>query len=430
VPWAGIDGRPLSVSWAGRLLGLLRVRERDFARVDVLAWLGALPEVDPGHVSIGDSDRLSRRAAVVRGARQWQDRLRLQAKDVRAEADGMEHAGRSEGAIRYRRREAGALVRMAAFIERAESETGAPSESTWPARARWAEHVRRIFVPVAETWPEREREADEMIGELLTQMASAGSVEGEIGLDRFVEAVQATLDGRRQAEGRLGSGVAVGPISSLCSTVFDVVFVVGATERALPSPALPDPVFPPDGAPDPLGRSVRRQSEERRDFLAAIAAAAGGSVCLSFPAWDADLRPSYPSPRVLELAVPDGDRPVTASSLRDGRGPLAQAVHSPDAGLQTAPTWLNVAEWRVALRARTDHPSRTRGLRPAWTCRYSASSKRAPLGCQTASRSSTATSRLKSAGRNSSPPVSTPVAIRLRASRDGRPARSATCSSA
>jgi RecB family exonuclease len=351
VPWAGIDGRPLSESWAGRgLLGLLRLRERDFARVDVLAWLGALPEVDPGHVSIGDWDRLSRRAAVVRGARQWQDRLRLQAKDVRAEADGMERAGRSEGAIRYRRREAGALERMAAFIERAESETRAPSEVTWVALARWAEHVRRVFVPVAETWPERQREADEMIGELLTQMASAGAVESEIKLVRFAEAVQATLDGRRQAEGRLGSGVAVGPVGALCGMEFDVVFVIGATERALPRPAPPDPVFPPDGGPDPLGRSERRQSEERRDFLAAIAAAAGGSVCLSFPAWDADLRPSYPSPWVLELALPEGERPVTASSLRAGRDALnGRVVHSPDEGLQAAPAWLNVAEWRVAL---------------------------------------------------------------------------------
>ena len=58
VPWAGIDGRPLSESWAGRgLLGLLRLHERDFARVDVLGWLGSLPQADPGGVSIGDWDR-------------------------------------------------------------------------------------------------------------------------------------------------------------------------------------------------------------------------------------------------------------------------------------------------------------------------------------------------------------------------------------
>ena len=349
VPWAGIDGRPLSESWAGRgLLGLLQLREHDFARIDVLAWLGALPEADPGRVSIGDWDRLSRRAAVVRGARQWRDRVRLLAKDINAEADGMEREGGSEGAIRYRRREAGALERMARFIDRAETDSRAPVDQTWAGFAAWAEKVRRHFIPVADSWPERERQADEMVGELLIQMASAGAVEHEVDLDRFIQACAATLEGRRQAEGLLGSGVAVGPIGAVCGMEFDVVFVVGATERALPHPDSPDPVFPPDGGPDPLGRNERRRSEERRDFLAARAA--GTSVFISFAAWDSDLRPSYPSPWVVDLARPSSDRPVTASGLRLGKGAANLVnISSPDAGLLLAESYLNVDEWRAVV---------------------------------------------------------------------------------
>lgn len=349
VSWAGIDGRPLAESWAGRgLLGLLRLRERDFARVDVLAWLGGLPEPDPGGVSIGDWDRLSRKAAVVRRARQWMDRLALQAKDTRAEADGMEHAGRSEGAIRYLRREAGALDRMASFVQRVDAETWAPAERKWPELVRWAEHVRRTFIPVADGWPEREREADEMIGELLAQMGSAGAIAGEVDIEWFVDSIQAAVERRRQAEGRLGSGVAVGPIGALHGLAFDHVFVLGATERALPRSLPPDPVFPPDGGPDPLGRAERRQSDERRDFLAAIAAADGGQVCLSFPAWDPDLRPSYPSPWVIAFAQSSTTAVPAASSLRAGRGAANIAlVASPDAGLATAPASLNLAEWRA-----------------------------------------------------------------------------------
>ena len=359
VPWAGIDGRPLSESWAGRgLLGLLRLRERDFARVDVLGWLGALPQADPGGVSIGDWDRLSRRAAVVRGARQWQDRLRLQAKDVRAAADGMEHEGASEGAIRYRRREARALERMAAYIEQAENATRAPGDRTWKAFADWAEKLRRHYIPVADSWPHRQREADEMVGELLVQMAAASALEEEVDLERFVEACQGTIEGRRQAEGGLGSGVAVGPIGALCGMEFDLVFVLGATERALPRPAAPDPVFPPDGGRDPLGRTDRRRSEERRDFLAAVAAAE--SVWLSFPAWDSDLRPSYPSPWVLELVEQEGDSAVTASALRMGRGASnVLGIASPDAALAAAPSLLNVAEWRTAI-SRSEGPALSR----------------------------------------------------------------------
>lgn len=362
VPWAGIDGRPLIESWAGRgLLGLMRLRENDFARADVLGWLGALPVADPGHVSIGDWDRLSRRAAVVSGARQWRDRLRLLAKDVNAEADGMEKQGGSEGAVRYRRREAGALERMAKFIGQADADTEAPADKTWAGFAAWAEKVRRRYIPVAESWPAREQEADDMVRDLLVQIGSAGAIEHAVNLDRFLEASEANIEGRRQAEGRLGSGVAVGPIGAVRGMEFDVVFVIGATERALPRPASPDPVFPPDGGADPLGRAAIRRSEERRDFLAALAA--GASVCVSFAAWDSDLRPSYPSPWVIELARSSSDRPVTASGLRLARGvENVLGISSPDAGLEEARSYLNVAEWRAVLARREGHELSRSGL--------------------------------------------------------------------
>jgi len=352
VPWAGIDGRPLSESWAGRsMVGLLRLRERRFARVAVLAWLGALPVSDPGGVSIGDWDRLSREAAVVSGAQQWLARLRLQAEGINAEADEMERSGASEGAIRYRRREAGALKRMADFIEGAERNTQSPADAGWSALADWAEKARRNYAPVRDDWPEREREADEMIGELLIQMAAAGAVEEEVNFERFVEVSEAALDSRHQAEGRLGSGVAVGPVGALHGMEFDLVFVLGATERALPRAAPPDPVFPPDGGPDPLGRTERTRAEERRDFLAAIAAAR--SAWLSFPAFDPDLRPSYPSPWVIAFAETESGRPVTAADLREGNGAKnVLAIPSPDAGLEKATSLLNVAEWRVAVARR------------------------------------------------------------------------------
>jgi hypothetical protein len=352
VPWAGIDGRPLAQSWAGRsLLGLLRLRDQKFARVAVIAWLGALPQADPGRVSIGDWDRLSRNAAVVGGARQWLDRLNLMAREVGAEADEMEQAGGSEGAIRYRRREAGALVRMAEFIKRADNDTQAPVDAGWSALAAWAERVRRRYAPVDDAWPDREREADDMIGELLVQMASAGAVEEQVGLDRFVEACEAALESRHQAEGRLGSGVAIGPIGALHGMEFDVVFVLGATERALPRAPAPDPVFPPDGRPHPLGRIDRTRAEERRDFLAAVAAAK--SVWLSYPAFDSDLRPSYPSPWVIALAEPEGGRRAGAADLRLGTGARnLLAIRSPFAGLEKAQSLLNVAEWRAVVARR------------------------------------------------------------------------------
>jgi ATP-dependent helicase/nuclease subunit B len=349
VPWAGLDGRSLAESWPGRgLLGLLRLREREFARVDVLGWLGALPETDPGGVSIGDWDRLSRVAAVVAGAEQWQERLRLRAAEVEAEADERRRSGGSEGAIRYLRRQANALRRMADFIQAAEADTRAPADRTWSGFAVWAERVRRKYLPVRDTWPERESEADEIIGELLIQMASAGEVEAEVELGRFVEACEADLESRRQAEGRIGSGVAVGPIGALRGMDFDLVFVVGATERAFPRPSAPDPFFPPDAGRDPLGTTERQRAEERRDFLAAVGSAK--EVWLSFPAYDPDLRPSYPSPWILKFAQPQGGHAASASAVRAGTGANnLTAIASPDGGLAKASSPLNVAEWRVLM---------------------------------------------------------------------------------
>lgn len=362
VPWAGIDGRALAESWAGRgLIGLLRLRDRDFARVDVLGWLGALPEVDPGGVAIGDWDRLSRSAAIVAGAQQWADRLRLHVTEVESEAEDLERTGGSEGAVRYLRRQASALKRMASFIETAEADTRAPADRTWPGLTAWAERIRRKYLPVREAWPEREREADEMIAELLVQMASATAIEGEIELDRFVEACEAALEGRRQAEGKIGSGVAVGPIGSLRGMEFHLAFVVGATERAFPKPAPPDPFFPPDAGRDPLGRAAGQRAAERRDFLAALSSTREG--WLSFPAYDPDLRPSYPSPWVLEFAEPEDGRAASAAAVRLGTGARnLTAIASPDAGLAKASAPLNLPEWRVFMARSQGRGLATSGL--------------------------------------------------------------------
>ncbi|MDQ6793262.1 MAG: PD-(D/E)XK nuclease family protein, partial [Chloroflexota bacterium] len=98
-----------------------------------------------------------------------------------------------------------------------------------------------------------------------------------------------------------------------------------------------------------------------RDFLAAIAAAK--SAWLSFPAFDPDLRPSYPSSWVMALAEPESSRPVTAAALRDGRGVKnLLAIPSPYAGLEKAPSLLNVAEWRLEVARREGARLKASGL--------------------------------------------------------------------
>src|SRR5438445_5394007 len=75
LPWSALEGRSLADSAPGRaLLALLEIRQRNFERAAVLAWIDAAPARRAGLPGAA-WDRLTRAANVVRGAQQWLDRL-------------------------------------------------------------------------------------------------------------------------------------------------------------------------------------------------------------------------------------------------------------------------------------------------------------------------------------------------------------------
>jgi len=79
-----LGGRPLADSVAARgLLGLIRLREQEWSRPAVLAWLSGLPHRGGVLRSQARWDQLSRDAGAVRGADQWRSRL-TQLADSRA----------------------------------------------------------------------------------------------------------------------------------------------------------------------------------------------------------------------------------------------------------------------------------------------------------------------------------------------------------
>ena len=370
VPWASLDGRPLASSHAGRgLLGLLRLRESGFARVEVLTWLNTFPRGARDEVSVADWDRISREAEIVAGVEQWRTRLEHHVRTLQAGLRDVQAEQASEGLQDYLDQTVQRAQRMADLIERLERDTRPPPESTWPALVGWARGLRAAWVRPSGSWGEREREAAGMVDGVLDGLAAAGDRSSEVDVATFLDALEAALGTERQPEGRLGSGVVVGPVGGARGMAFERVHVVGATEQAFPVPPSPDPLFA-SGAEtaDPLGRRERRRLDERRQFCSALAAAP--AVGLSAPLFDDGLRPVYPSRWVVELASRLERAPVRATALRElPERPWLTRILSPSDALQRGLPPLNLAERRAGELlafegAVTEHPLARRGDLP------------------------------------------------------------------
>ena len=349
LPWASLDGRPLASSHAGRgLVGLLRLRESGFARLEVLTWLNTFPRGARDEVSVADWDRISRDAEIVAGVEQWRTRLELHVRTLQASLRDVQAEQASEGLHDYLDQTVQRARRMADLIERLERDTRPPPESTWAALVAWAKRLRAAWVRPSGSWGAREREAAGMVDDALDGLAAAGERSFDVDVATFLDVLEAALEEVRQPEGRLGAGVVVGPVGAVRGMAFERVHVLGATEQAFPSPAPADPWLPPGAeSADPLGRRERRRIEERHRFRSALAAAP--AVDLSVPLFDDGLRPVYPSRWVVEVAERLERAPVRASALRElPERPWLTRILSPSDALRRGMPRLNLAERRAA----------------------------------------------------------------------------------
>jgi RecB family exonuclease len=310
-----LGGRPLADSVAARgLLGLIRLREQEWLRPAVLAWLSGLPHRGGVMRSQARWDQLSRDAGAVRGADQWRSRL-TQLADARArqlahlETTGDLTDGR-RAAIQRDIDDAGAIAEQVAIMDLA---TRPPSEPTWTAHVSWALGLRDRFVAPDSAWTAEDQEASQMVEEVVRGLSAADDIEPTVSLGVFLRALEDGLRTRRRPEGRLGTGVVIGPLRLLLGMDFDSVHILGALEGTFPGTQPVDPLL----AGDPLERRAHQEAQSRRDWLSALAAGDGGEVVVSAPVTDAEGRAVYPSPWLLELL--DGDEiPLSATALRAG----------------------------------------------------------------------------------------------------------------
>lgn len=397
VPWNGPSPRRLADSAAGRvLLGLLALPDDDFARDDVAAWLASGPVRDPAEshrVNASRWDALSRRAGVVQGAEQWTERLRALRVTIETDlARPSEGDGDDEPDWRTRRleRERADVAALETFVRDLATHLVPPEHPTWTSLSDWARRLHDRYLGgegQRGDWPESEIVAARRVEEALAELAGLDAFDHRADLARFRRALAAELDTPVGRVGRFGTGVLIGQLGQAYAADFEVVYVLGGAEGTLPPRGREDPLLPDrdrTGVPD-LALHATRALDERRDYLAALAAA---SECvLTFPRADPRAqRKRLPARWVLESARALGATGITAEQLRDLEvgTPWLEVVPSfadlataGEPGSTTEYRLQSLTRWRDARRPLAEHPLALGALARGFVAAGSRSSARA-----------------------------------------------------
>ena len=315
----GVD--TLADTAAGRtLLGLMTLAEGEFRRDDVMSWLTGCPVSPPAGRTPGFNpsywDSLSRRAGIVGGLQQWQERLSRYARDLERNAERRLGKGEiSEGRAGQMRYEAIAARNALSFINSLASDVapplvppapatggGAPSSgSNWTAHCEWAGRLLDTYL--SRDLSESDSQANDRIREFLAGLAAADSIDPVTNLETFTRTLREALSAPIGQLGPTGSGVFVSRFGTAAGMNFDAVWLVGMIEGAVPPSVRPDPLLPETGwqAAGGVSRAAQRAARERGDYLSALASAPRRT--LSYPVADGNSqRQSYPSRWFLEQA--------------------------------------------------------------------------------------------------------------------------------
>jgi hypothetical protein len=306
IPWSALEGRPIGESLpAQALIALLALRAQNYARSAVVGWLDVIAGRAGDEATQNPAlwDRISREAGITAGLEQWTKRLVAHAAALDEQAEEGERIGWS-AATRERLREDASTARdMAAYMQRLDQTLRPPSDrSPWNAFVDWTLQLWQEECGGEMGWPVDEVQFARQITSLLERLRDAGYFEepdAGPSFTLFATTVQNALMGQARPVRRLGEGVLIGPVQSVMGQTFERVHILGLTEGSFPPRPPISPFFPP-GEPDPLHLAERQRSDERRNFLTAVAAADHGQVTLYTPA-SLGGRIAFPSSYLLEV---------------------------------------------------------------------------------------------------------------------------------
>lgn len=334
IPVAGPSAESLADTAVGRaLLGVIAFSDAsvDFARGDVMEWLTGCPlKAPPAQDGSPDPnfspslwDSISKRAGVVRGADQWRQRLDSFADENERQANSGIGRGERElspGEIQRLRADVAAARKMRYFIngvaDRAKPPGGGFAPADWSAFCEWAKGLLDRYVLPDERLPPNERRARASIARAIDELAAAEQVRPQATFDDFRRALNETLQAPLGHLQSVGQGVFVAPFRRAAGMSFDIGFIVGMVEGAVPTPPRDDPLVPDAlrGDDAAMPTMAQQRDEERGDYLAALATAP--AFTLTYPVADSAAgRAAYPSRWLLDAASKLAEKQVFASDL-------------------------------------------------------------------------------------------------------------------
>ncbi len=275
-------------SLAGRvLLGLLDLPDHDFRRVDLARWLRSGPLRWRGQpVPASRWDRVARRAGVVQGLDQWQDRLARRRVELaeRAERD----VDDPEQLARWQERIA-EVDAVQAFVLDLHALFPAGGRQSWAAWAAWSRtQLADLLGGAHDAWQDEDRDDLQQVLVTLDALGELDDIETDPPeVHRFRRVLADELGRQHRRVGHLGRGVQVGDLESVYGQDLDLVVVVGMAEGWHPPRRRDDPLLPDHELADAgLGESLSRpdRTDDRRDHLAARVA--GADVVLMAPRSD------------------------------------------------------------------------------------------------------------------------------------------------
>lgn len=360
---------PLAGRVAGRvLLGLLALPHEDWSRQAVMAWLTTAPILWQGRtVPTSRWERITRRAGVVRGPDQWDQRLAAYAEERDAGADEARREGDDEAAER-RAADAEQARQLRAFVLAlvADLARAGTRPRRWGQHRDWAR--RRLTTLLGRPdrrghWPADgvERRAAEAVDTALDRLGALDAVEGEVGLDVFTRTLEVELDGDSGRVGRLGEGLLVGGISLGVGLDLDLVVVVGLAEGLAPL-ALRDDSLLPDHERSVLGGdlALRREATGRQHRELAAGLASAPERAISYPRGDLRGSKERVASRWLlaEAARLDGTGPLWSDDLARTAAPWFHEARSFDHGLRSLTRPATAQEHRLRSLLATDAADR------------------------------------------------------------------------
>jgi RecB family exonuclease len=320
----GAAVRTLGESVLGRaLLGLLALPDRDFHRHDVTSLLASAPVFRDGRaVPAARWERISRLAGIVRGPRQWHDRLERHARTLARSAEEERAVPDREPHPEHFERELAATRELQAFVAALVDDLTEVPDRSWGELAEWADGlIHDHLAPESRRtgWPEPELQAADKIEAALERLAGLEALERAPGVDVFRRALALELEADLGRVGRLGDGILIGHVSLALGLDLDRVFVCGLAEGLFPTRVRDDSLLPDaerratEGA---LPLRAARVDDDHRRFLAALASARGERVLL-FPRGDLRRTTERAPSRFLLDAIGVADA-AALDSLPDG----------------------------------------------------------------------------------------------------------------